>query len=133
MPQHKAFAGTPSAIHSGPGTEGEHLEREIWDNMKTFNWSELEKKIAPEFQSIHKDGPRDRTGELALIKNLNLGKYNLSNFKSSRQGDTLIVTYAISVDETIDDRRSSGRTTNRMSIWRNNKGQWQWLAHANLS
>lgn len=129
---HKAFAGTPDAIHIGEGTEGERLERQLWEDMKTFNWDALEKKLAPEFQSIHNDGPRNRTGELALIKNLNLGNYSLSNFKTSQQGDTIIVTYTVSVDESIDARRLTDRPSYRLSIWRNHKGQWQWLAHSNL-
>lgn len=129
---HKAFAGTPDAIHTEAGTEGERLERDLWNDMKTFNWNALEKKLAPEFQSVHNDGPRNRTGELALIKNLQLGNYTLSNFKTSQQGDTIIVTYTVSADETIDDRRLTTRPSSRLSIWRNHNGQWQWLAHANL-
>lgn len=133
MPQIKAFAGTADAIQSGTGTEGERLESQIWEDMRTFNWASLERKIAPEFQSIHNDGPRNRTGELALIKNLKLGKFTLSNFKSSHQGDTIIVTYTVSADETIDDRHLTGRSSQRMSIWRKHDGQWLWLAHANLA
>jgi hypothetical protein len=127
----KAFAGTPDAIQTGT-SEGERLERQLWEDMKTFNLDALEKKLAPEFQSVHNDGPRNRTGELELIKNLHLGKYTLSNFKTSHQGDTIIVTYTTSADESIDARHLTGRPSNRLSVWRNHKGQWQWLAHANL-
>lgn len=128
----KAFAGTPDAIQAG-ASEGERLERQLWEDMKTFNWAALEKKLAPEFQSVHVDGPRNRTGELELIKNLHLGKYVLSNFKTSHQGDTVVVTYTTSADESLDTRHLGDRPASRLSVWRHHNGQWQWLAHANLS
>lgn len=113
--------------------EGERLEREIWADFKSLNLKAIEKKIAPEFQSIHVDGPRDREGEIYLIKNLHLGNFTISNIKSTQQGDVIIVTYMISADETIDARRLPFRVSTRMSIWKKNKNNdWQWIAHANL-
>lgn len=132
MVQTKHFAGQPEQAVSH-GHEGEKLERELWENMKSFNLKALEHKIAPEFQSIHTDGPRNRVGELELIKNLKVGEYNISNVKSSQIGDTIVVTYTISVKETIDDRHLSKKPSPRMSIWKKNKNnEWQWIAHANL-
>lgn len=132
MVQSKTLSGNQGTMRNDNQSEGERFERQMWEDMKAFNIKELEKKIAPEFQSIHLDGPRNRAGELELIKDLKLGNYNLSNFKSSNQGDTIIVTYTISVDEVIDDRRLSKKPSLRMSIWKKNNHQWQWIAHANL-
>jgi hypothetical protein len=114
--------------------EGEQLEREMWSDLKSLNLDLIEKKIAPEFQSIHNDGPRNRSEELHLIKNLKLENYNLTNFKTSQQGDTIIVTYTTSGDEHIDNRQLPRGSSSRMSIWKKNKNnQWQWIAHANLA
>ena len=131
MAQTKPFAGQPEQSVSH-GSEGERLEKELWADMKAFNIKSLEHKIAPEFQSIHLDGPRNRVGELELIKNLHLGNYNISNFKSSQLGDTIVVTYTLSVDETIDERRLSRKPSPRMSVWKKKGNEWQWIAHANL-
>lgn len=134
MAHAKSFPGVPeSTLNSSQDSEGERLERQIWADMKTFNLSSLERKISPDFQSLHVDGPRNRVGELEVIKNLKLGNYTLSSFKTTSQGDTIIVTYAVSADETIDDRRLPHKTSYRMSIWKNINHQWQWIAHANLS
>lgn len=114
-------------------SEGERLEREMWEAMKAANHSQLEKKIAEDFQSIHRDGPRNRQQELELIKNLKLGNFTLSNFKAKEHGDIITVTYTASANETIDDRHLSEKSSPRMSVWRRDKHhQWQWIAHANL-
>lgn len=112
---------------------GEQLETKVWAEMKALNFTYLEKTISPSFQSIHQDGPRNNVGELALIKNLHLGNYALSNIKSSQVGDTIVVTYTATTEETIDGRQLTKKPSYRMSVWKKNgEGEWQWLSHANL-
>jgi hypothetical protein len=134
MANPKTLSGNQGTMRSeGNLSEGERLERQMWEDMQSLNMNALEKKIAPEFQSIHMDGPRNRAGEIELIKDLNLGKYVLSNFKTTQQDDTIVVTYMISADETIDDRHLQKKASSRLSVWKKNKqNQWQWIAHANL-
>jgi hypothetical protein len=56
---------TPAA----PGaSEGEKLERQMAADIKAKNWNAVESRIADGFQSVHPDGPRDRAGEIALLK-----------------------------------------------------------------
>lgn len=134
MVQTKALSDEKKEGHGqGHEIEGEHLERQMWADMKALNMKEIEKKIAPDFQSIHLDGQRNRSQELELIKNLKLGDYTLSNFKTTQENDTIAVTYTISVTETIDERHLSKKPSFRMSIWKKNKNNhWEWFAHANL-
>ena len=63
-----------------------------------------EGKMAQGFQSIHPDGPRDRAGEISLIEHLNLGEFTSSDFKTTVNGDNIVVTYTIAVRETIDQQ-----------------------------
>lgn len=93
----------------------------------------MEAKLAPGFQSVHPDGARDRTGEIALIKRLNVGPYKLDNFKVTKNGDLLIVTYRISVVETVGGKQLSTKPAMRQSVWAKNAAGWQWIAHANLN
>lgn len=132
MTHTKGLSESHSALASH-ASEGERLERQIWADAKALNFKELEKKIAPEFQSLHLDGVRNRAGELDLIKELHLGDYYLSNFKVSHDNDTIVVTYSVSADETIDLRHLSPKATWRMSVWKKNHAhQWQWISHTNL-
>lgn len=112
--------------------EGERLERQLWEDIKNSNLPALEKKISPEFQAIHSDGTKNRNGELLqLVKGLNLGFYTLSNFKTTQQDDTLVVTYNM-FDESSEDESVSQKYTPRMSVWKKNaSNQWHWIAHAN--
>ncbi|MBI4469642.1 MAG: nuclear transport factor 2 family protein [Acidobacteria bacterium] len=114
-------------------SEGEKLERQFWADMKAGNWKAVESRIAPDFQSVHPDGPQGRAGEISLIKGLNLGEYTLTNFTVTQGGDTLVVTYWVSVLETIDGRRLPTKPAMRMSIWKKAQTGWQWIAHANLN
>jgi hypothetical protein len=113
--------------------EGEKMERQMWADFKAKDWKEVESKIAEGFQSIHPDGARDRAGEIKLIENLNLGEFTLSNFKSTVNGDNIVVTYMIAVQETIDQKRLLTKTTPRLSVWKKGTHGWQWICHANLN
>ena len=114
------------------GSSGEKLVRDLWATMKAQNWAELEKIMSPAFQSVHSDGARDRAGELKLIRGLKLGDYTLSDFRTTRQGPVLVVTYKVAVSETIDGKRLKHQPAPRMTIFIKTKQGWQWLAHANL-
>jgi Domain of unknown function (DUF4440) len=113
--------------------EGERMERQMWADFKAKDWKTVESKIAEGFQSIHPDGARDRAGEIALIENLNLGEFTLSNFKSTVNGDNIVVTYMIAVQETIDQKRLPTKPASRLSVWKKGTHGWQWICHANLN
>ncbi len=125
-----------SAIAQESTTEldlGEDLVRELWDNFRTQDMSALQERIAPGFQSIHEDGARDAERELELLKELNLGQYILSNFKVTKVDHAIIVTYFVSVEETIEGRRLSGKPAARLTIFLETDNGWRWIAHANLN
>ena len=112
---------------------GEKLVRQLWVEVKAGNVEVIEKMMAPGFQSIHEDGSRNRKEELQLIKGVNLGGYTLSNFKMSRNGPVFVVTYFVSVEETIGGKRlSATKPAARLSAWLETDGGWKWIIHANL-
>jgi len=128
--------GHTGAIAQESNTElsvGENLVRELWNDFKTQNIAALQSKMAPGFQSIHEDGARDAEEELKLLKQLNLGDYTLSNFKVTEVGPSIIVSYFVSVGETIDAKRLSSEPAARLTIFLKTDSGWQWIAHANLN
>src|SRR6266550_4805812 len=132
LPGVLAVASLAAAPPAAP-PDGEKMERQIWADMKAKNLAAVEAKIAPGFQSVHPDGARDRAGEIALIKGLNVGPYTLKDFKVTKSGDLLIVTYSITVAETVDGKKLPARPAMRQSVWAKNAAGWQWIAHANLN
>ena len=109
------------------------MERQMWADFKAKDWKVVESKIAEGFQSIHPDGPRDRAGEISLIEHLSLGEFTLSNFKTTVNGDNIVVTYMIAVQETIDQQRLPAKPAPRLSVWKKGTHGWQWICHANLN
>jgi hypothetical protein len=86
-------------------SEGEKLERQIAADIKAKNWDAVESRIADGFQSVHPDGPRDRAGEIALLKKMNLGDFTLGNFKSTVVGDNIVITFTMTVAQIIDGKQ----------------------------
>ncbi len=86
----------------------------MWEDIKAKNWKAVEGKIAEGFQSVHPDGARDRANEISLIKNLNVGQIEFNDFKSAINGDNVVVTYLISVQETIDLEKLPTKPTPRL-------------------
>ncbi|MEL7835273.1 nuclear transport factor 2 family protein [Fodinibius sp. Rm-B-1B1-1] len=117
-----------------PEADAIQLEKRMWKAMSNKNISWIKKHMAEEFQSVHSDGARNRSAELQLIKGLNLGDYTLSNFKTTQSNNQIVVTYSISVIETIDGERTNTEPAPRLSVWswQPDDEVWQWTAHANL-
>ena len=105
----------------------------MWEDIKAKNWKAVEDKIAEVFQSVHPDGARDRANEISLIKNLSVGQVEFNDFRSTMSGDNIVVTYMISVQETIDLERLPTKPTPRLSVWKKGTDGWQWICHANLN
>ncbi len=111
---------------------GKLLAHNFFALIAAKDWPVMEKHLAPCFQSVHSDGGRDRAQEMALLKKIKLGEYKLADFKTTRRGDILVVTYTVSVAETIAGKRTNKVPAPRLSVFSHNKTTWQLLAHANL-
>lgn len=110
----------------------EKLETQMWEDMKHADYKSIEEKIAAQFQSVHTFGALTRESEIELIKKLYLGTYEISELKFTEIGDTIIITYLISVREKIENHQLSDKPAPRLSVWKKIDGKWQWIAHANL-
>jgi hypothetical protein len=114
-------------------SEGEKLERQMAADIKAKNWNAVESRIADGFQSMHPDGPRNREGEIALLKKMNFGDFTLSDFKSTVIGDNIVVTFTMIVAQTIDGMKLPPRPAYRLSVWKKGTNGWQWISHANFA
>lgn len=112
---------------------GEKLVRQLWMDVKGGNIQAIEKYISPAFQSVHQDGTRDMTEEIELLKGLHPSDYILDNFKVTQEGPIIIVTYAITIEETLAGKRLPSRTSMRLSVFLETDDGWKMIAHANLN
>lgn len=112
---------------------GKELVLQLWADMKANNWMEIQKQIAPGFQSIHQDGTRDNNAEIELIKGLNLSEYTIDNIKVTMEGRVIIVTYQVNVEETIAGKRIQKSSLMQLSAWLNSEDSWKWIIQANIN
>lgn len=111
---------------------GEKLVRQCWADMEAKKWAELEKMIAPGFQSLHDDRMRNKEEELKLIEKLDIKKYEISDVTVTEDGPLIVVTYKVSVDEKIDGTHVKEKSSPRLSAFLKTDDGWKWVAHANL-
>jgi len=112
---------------------GRKLVQQLWVNFKTNNWEEIEKQMGSGFQSVHQDGTRGKDAQLELLKGLDLSDYTISDYTVTAEGPVIIVTYKITVEETLAGTRLPERTVMRLSAWVKSEDGWKWIIHANLT
>lgn len=111
--------------------DGELLVRELWKAFAEKNMDFLENFLDQSYLSIHQDGSRDRAAELELLKNLNLGEYELTEFIVKKNAKTIVVTYSVEATEMIDNIQYHKKSP-RLSVFNKTPEGWKWVSHANL-
>ena len=113
---------------------GETLMRKFFADAKSHNLPAIEKTLAEGFQSVHTDGASDRAGELEIVRNIKLGTPTLANFKTTRNGPVLVVTFEVSaLGEIIEGKRVGEGFHERLAVWLETNSGWQLIAYANLA
>ncbi len=122
------------AVNAGEEKEpqGIQLVKQLWTDMKNADVESIGKYISPQFQSIHEDGTRNRDEQIELIKNLKMGEYALSDFCITENDSIIIVTYFVSVAETLEGEKLPDVKAARMSAWQKTDEGCKWIIHANL-
>ncbi len=113
--------------------EGEELLKRVWDAMREGQWDLIGGLISPGFQSVHMDGARSREHEIELLKGLDLSDFMLRDILVTRTGPVMVVTYAVTVAETIGGQRVPAHLSPRMSVFLKTDEGWRWISHANLT
>jgi hypothetical protein len=112
-------------------SQGETLERQRWEAIKKQNWKDLDNLTAPYFQLSTFDGARTKEQFMNVAKSLNISDYTLSDFVITEGPGVVVVTYEINLTETIRGERLTSNAS-RLSVWLNDNGKWQIIAHAVL-
>jgi hypothetical protein len=110
--------------------EGERIVRHVFTLFYEGNWSDIDELLAPDFQSIHDDGIRNRDEEMRYLMDRKLSSYTLSDFKTTVNGQVMVVTYKATIQGSTGEKRSSTSPSWRMSIFVQNQKRWLMLAHA---
>lgn len=111
-------------------TAGEDLERLFWQDMKAKKWAEVEKHIAPIFVSVTPGGTFNRAAAIDHLRQLDITDYTAGDFATQLNGDSLIVTYTITVRGSYAGHPLPGSPTRMMSVWQQLKKGWVMTAHS---
>ena len=93
------------------------LENEMWGYARDKKWSELKAGLSTAYQSVNEDGAVGLEAALEALGKMNLSDFVLSDFKVTRSGPVVIVSYYAQVAETIDGKRIQKDKAPRMSVW----------------
>ena len=111
---------------------GEKLVRDLWQAVQAKDWKKVEKTLAPGMHYVNQAGALDRRGYLAQLKGLEFGQISLTDFKATRQGRVLLVSYRMAVAETIGGQRLAGaQPSPRLTVFAQDRA-WRLVGHANL-
>ena len=113
---------------------GEQLIRSFFEASGKGDQAAVERTLAQGFQSVHTDGVSDRQGELDLIRNMKLGSPTLTDFKTTRNGPALVVTFLVNApDEVLGGKSLGDGAHQRMAVWLDTESGWKLIAYANLA
>jgi hypothetical protein len=111
---------------------GQQQVERLWADFAQPDLAALDKFVAPGFQSLHEDGARDWPQERLMVAELKITPYVLSNYKVTRNGDLLLVTYQCQVGETIAAAQLAKESSPRLDVFQQTLGEWKLLAHVNV-
>ncbi len=128
-----AFSSPALAKPDGNSKAAQTVIENWFAAMKSQDISKAASFLAPQFISIHTDGiARNKEQEVALLKNLHMKAYKLTDFKFSQSGDVIAVTYKDKGVEKIDNSAIGAKAAGRMAVLQKQGEQWLIVAYANL-
>jgi len=125
-----AFIAEPGNVDDN--TLGQQQVEKLWADFAKPDLDSLDQLVAPGFQSLHEDGARNWAQERKLVAELKLSPYILSDYRITRSGTTLVVTYQCKVGETIAAARLAKEATPRLDVFVQSGNEWKLLSHVNV-
>jgi Domain of unknown function (DUF4440) len=112
-------------------TGGEGLERTFWKEVKNKKWNEIEAHLASNYVSVTpEEGRFDRAGALAHLQQLQLDDFTLGDLQTELNGETVIVTYAITLRGKFAGQSLPSAPVRMMTVWQRQKAGWMTIAHS---
>ena len=100
--------------------------------VKAKNWTELERHVAGNFISASVEGTRDKATAVERLKQLQVEEYSLGDFQVELNGQSLVVTYRLTLRGTSGGMPLPSEPRRMMSVWQQQKSGWVIIAHSTL-
>jgi hypothetical protein len=110
----------------------EAKEKAAWQAFKDKKADDFQKVVDKDIRCVYADGISDMQKELADMKKWDMKSFTISDFTAfSDEKDVMVTTYTVKVEGTYDGKDASG-TYNDGSVWKQEKGTWMAIFHANV-
>src|ERR1039458_2382721 len=128
------FYGDHPARALSEATGGEGLERVFWKNVQAANWVEVERSLASNYAGVTPGGMLDRSATLEQYRGWQLKDYALGDLGTELNGTTIVVTYSITLNGTLNGTAGSqplpSAPQHMMTVWQQQKAGWVVIAHS---
>jgi hypothetical protein len=112
-------------------TGGEGLEQSFWKEVKARKWNELEQHMAGNYVSVTpEEGRLERAAALAHLQQLQLEEYTLGDLQTELNGETIVVTYAITMRGRFAGQSLPPGPIRMMTVWQGQNAGWMAIAHS---
>jgi hypothetical protein len=112
-------------------SKGEKLVKQLWKDIKAGNVNSIKKYTSSQYQGVYSIRARNRSQLLEFIPHVQLHSYTLSKFKSEETHDTIIVTYYVKLNATVDGQTMKTKYP-RLAVYAKIKGNWKLIATADV-
>ena len=113
-------------------TGGEGFERAFWQDVKNKDWKDLSQHIASSFTYMGPTGTLDRDAAFSSLQQMDIKEFSITDLKTQLSGNTVVVTYAITLRGTSGGQPISEQSQHRMSVWHEHKSGWLLIAQSVL-
>ena len=113
-------------------TGGEGFERAFWQDMRNKDRNDLQQYIASNFTYMGPTGTLDRDAALAYLQQMDVKEFSITDLKTQLSGNTVVVTYAITLRGTSGGQPLPEQSQHRMSVWHEHKSGWMLIAQTAL-
>jgi len=124
------FYGEHPARSMSDATGGEGLERVFWKNVVARNWVEIERALASNYTGVTSEGTLDRDAALAHYRQWQLNDYSIGDLHTELNGNTIVVTYTITLKGTAGSAPLPPTPQHMMTVWQQQKAGWIVIAHS---
>ena len=129
------FYGDHPARALSEATGGEALERVFWKDVRAANWVEVERALASNYAGVTPSGTFDRSATLEQYRRWQLKDYALGDLKTELNGNTIVVTYTITLNGAIANGTGGSQPLpsapqHMMTVWQQEKAGWVAIAHS---
>jgi hypothetical protein len=111
-------------------TGGEGLENVFWKNIQAANWGELDRALASNYVGVTSAGTVDRSATIEQYRTWQLKSSAIGDLKTEMNGNTIVVTYTITLSGTAGSEPLPSTPQHMMTVWQQQKAGWISIAHS---